>query len=119
MQSAHDVFERYKLEINTHDFDRLEPLISADCQFWFSSGTHQGLAEARAAFERTWGMIREEVYRVSSVKWLNESACTYTFHWSGLIDGQRREGTGRGTSCFREEAGGWKLVHEHLSAFPA
>jgi ketosteroid isomerase-like protein len=117
--SAKDLFEIYKTEINHHDFDRLEPLISNDCRFWFSSGTYHGLAEVRQAFERTWNLIQDEVYGVTDVHWLSESVCTYTFTWRGKIDGKECDGRGRGTSCFCREADGWKIVHEHLSHFPA
>ncbi len=120
--SARDVFETYKVEINHHSFDRLIPLISSECKFWFSSGSYVGLEETCRAFEKTWGMIKEEVYTISETQWLAESeraaVCVYTYHWSGFIDGQKREGKCRGTSCFRNESGEWKIVHEHLSAFP-
>jgi ketosteroid isomerase-like protein len=121
--SAQDLFELYKVEINSHDFNRLEPLISKDCQFWFSSGTYRGIEQTRQAFQKTWALIQNEVYSVRDVEWLfsnSESAvCTYTFHWIGQMNGQQRQGKGRGTSCFRVEGKDWKLVHEHLSAFPA
>jgi ketosteroid isomerase-like protein len=120
--SAKETFEKYGVEINSHDFDRLLPLVSRDCKFWFSSGTYTGLDETRRAFERTWGMIQQEVYSVSDVDWIAESdgaaVCTYTFHWEGVINAERRQGRGRGTSCLRKEAGGWRIVHEHLSPFP-
>lgn len=120
--SATDLLEKYKIEINTHDFLRVATLLSRDCKFWFSSGTFHGLEETRKAFEKTWSMIQNEVYSITDVEWLssnNESAvCTYTYHWAGLINGQAREGKGRGTSCFRVENGEWKIVHEHLSPFP-
>ena len=120
--SAIEVFEKYKLEINNHDFDRLIPLISKDCKFWFSSGTYVGLEQTRRAFEKTWAMIKNEIYTVSDQEWIalsdKAAVCTYTYHWTGLIDGQKREGKGRGTSCFRKEENGWKIVHEHLSVFP-
>jgi ketosteroid isomerase-like protein len=116
--TARAAFERYKAEINHHDFDRVAPLIADDARFWFSSGTHHGLADIRAAFERTWGLIQDEVYAVSDEVWVTDDVCLYTFHWRGVIDGKPAEGRGRGTSCFRREADGWKIVHEHLSAFP-
>lgn len=120
--SAKALLEKYLVEINKHDFDLVTPLISDQCKFWFTSGTFVGLEEARAAFEKTWRMIENEVYSLSDLEWIAESetsaVCLYTYHWSGLIEGQAREGKGRGTSCFRKEARGWKLVHEHLSAIP-
>jgi ketosteroid isomerase-like protein len=121
-QSPQALFEKYKVEINKHNFDTLEPLITEDCKFWFSSGTFEGLEQTRRAFEKTWGMIKEEVYTITDPKWISESdqaaVCTYTFHWKGLINGEPGEGKGRGTSCFRKEGDSWKIVHEHLSHFP-
>ncbi len=122
IDSAHAVLEKYKVEINKHNFDLVEPLISKDCKFWFSSGTFVGLEQTRQAFEKTWGMIKEEIYSLTDVEWIAESdlaaVCTYTFHWKGLIDSKPGEGKGRGTSCFRKENDGWKITHEHLSNFP-
>ncbi|MBK9321365.1 MAG: nuclear transport factor 2 family protein [Bdellovibrionaceae bacterium] len=121
--SAIELFEKYKIEINSHDFNRVEPLISRNCRFWFSSGTFHGLEQTRKAFEKTWATIQNEIYSITEVEWLSSNkesaACTYTYHWAGLINSQTREGKGRGTSCFRVEEGEWKIVHEHLSAFPA
>lgn len=76
----------------------------------FSSGTFVGLEQVRQAFEKTWGMIKDEVYSLTDVEWMAESdqaaVCTYTFYWKGVIEGQHREGKGRGTSCFRKEQSG-------------
>lgn len=120
--SAKDLFEKYKVKINTHDFNQVAPLISKDCKFWFSSGTFHGLEETQKAFEKTWNLIREEIYTIPDEDWIAESesaaVCTYSYHWAGLINGERREGKGRGTSCFVREPEGWKIVHEHLSPFP-
>ena len=120
--SARETLKKYETEINKHNFDLVAPLISSDCKFWFSSGTFEGLDQTRKAFEKTWGMIKEEVYSTSEQNWIAESdraaICTYTFHWKGLIEGEPCEGKGRGTSCFRKEPDGWKIIHEHLSHFP-
>lgn len=120
--SARQVLDQYKDLINRQNFDLVRPLISKDCKFWFTSGTYIGLDETQKAFEKTWNMIKEEVYTLSDIEWLAESEkaaiCTYTYHWKGLINGQMAEGKGRGTSCFRKEAGDWKIIHEHLSHFP-
>lgn len=120
--TARDLLKKYETEINKHDFDLLEPYISKDCKFWFSSGTFEGFAQTRQAFEKTWTMIKDEVYSLHDVQWIAESentaVCTYTFHWKGIINDKPVEGKGRGTSCFRKEPDGWKIIHEHLSHFP-
>ncbi len=120
--SARDTLERYEVEINKHSFDLLLPLVSQDCKFWFSSGTYSGMEQARRAFEKTWGMIKDEIYSITDVDWVAESdraaVCTYTFHWEGFIDGESCRGSGRGTSCLRKDGEHWKIVHEHLSHFP-
>lgn len=120
--SAHETLKKYSTEVNRHDFKLLLPLLASDCTFWFTSGTYVGLEATRGAFEKTWGMIQNEVYRLEDVTWIAEdtaaAACTYTYHWEGLIKGEKRAGKGRGTSVFRRDKDGWKIVHEHLSAFP-
>lgn len=121
--SARETLEKYKVEINTHDFDRVLPLLSESCKFWFSSGTFEGLPSTRQAFEKTWSLIKHEVYSVTDVDWICEAdcaaVCTFAFHWEGEVNGEKRQGKGRGTSCFRKEGSEWKIVHEHLSPFPA
>lgn len=118
--TARELLESYGRLINEHRFELIEPLLAPDCSFYFTSGTHVGVPAARAAFEKTWAMIEQEVYTLSEVTWIAEAdraaACTYRFHWRGVIKGEPREGRGRGTSCFRRDESGWKLVHEHLSA---
>ncbi len=122
MESARNLMELYMREINTHDFNSIISLISQDCKCWFSSGTYSGPLEIRRAFEKTWSMIKSEVYTIQDIDWIGESdsvaVCTYTYHWNGIVNGERREGRGRGTSCFRKELEGWKIIHEHLSPFP-
>ena len=121
--SAKSPLEKYEKQINTHDFNDVSSLISEDAIFWFSSGSHEGHAAIKAAFEKTWSLIQEETYWLSDIKWLSETqefaACVYTFHWKGKISGNMREGSGRGTTVLRKYDGVWKIVHEHLSNFPA
>jgi Ketosteroid isomerase homolog len=108
--------------INRHDFSLLVPLIDADASFWFSSGTFQGLEAVRAAFERTWRRLAGETYRLEDLVWIARgdvaASCIYRFHWRAILDGQATEGTGRGTTVLARRPDGWRIVHEHLSAFP-
>ncbi len=121
--SARQLLAAYEQEINTHEFSHVRDLISPDAVFWFSSGSYSGLEAIQKAFESTWQKIKEEIYSVSDVTWLTEdknaATCIYTFKWKGLVDEKPMEGTGRGTSCFRKEDSGWKIIHEHLSRFPS
>lgn len=113
----------YGEEINKHRFDLLLSVLSDDVVFWFSSGSHHGLDAARQAFERTWTRLGNEFYWLEDVCWISEgvdsATCIYRFNRRGTVEGEPARGEGRGTSVFRKEQGGWKLVHEHLSAEPA
>jgi ketosteroid isomerase-like protein len=108
---------------NTHQFDAVAPLIAADAVYWFSDGSHRGLASIRLAFERTWSIIQDEYYAIDDVEWLTvegrSATCIYTFRWRGRIDGAIRAGSGRGTSVLRKVDERWQVVHEHLSPWPA
>lgn len=116
------VMAAYADLINRHDFSLLVPLIDAEASFWFSSGTYQGHAAAREAFERTWRCLENETYWLENLAWIAKGAeaasCTYRFHWRATIDGQAAEGTGRGTTVLAKSEAVWRIVHEHLSAFP-
>lgn len=108
--------------INEHRIESLLPVLSADVIFWFSSGSFHGIDAARQAFEKTWRRIAEETYWLEELSWVSEGdhsdVCIYQFHWRGVVDGEPRAGSGRGTSVLRREADDWKIVHEHLSAEP-
>jgi ketosteroid isomerase-like protein len=108
---------------NTHDFDQVGQLIDENAVFWFSSGSYSGKAAIREAFERTWDMIKEEKYDIRDVTCIAKSEVTavyvYTFHWEGWINGKMSQGKGRGTSVLVKRGNDWKVIHEHLSAFPS
>lgn len=116
------VMAAYADLINRHDFALLIPLIAPEASFWFSSGTYQGHEAVREAFEGTWRRLANETYWLEDLAWIARSgeaaSCTYSFHWRATIDGQRAEGKGRGTTVLTKSENGWRIVHEHLSAFP-
>lgn len=122
-QTPHDFMREYAVQTNTHDFDRVAPLIAGDAVYFFSEGTYASEDDLRAAFERTWATIRDEDYRIEDLRWLacdeRIAVCVYRFHWRGVVNGQPREGLGRGTSVLARSDAGWRVVHEHLSPMPA
>jgi len=118
--NARETLAAYGERINAHDFDLLTDLLSPDVTFWFSDGTHRGIAAARQAFERTWAAFGDdEHYWLDRMEWIAEgdtgAACTYRYNWrSG-----DQSGSGRGTTVLALTSAGWRIVHEHLSRDPA
>lgn len=115
------ILELYGERINHHRFDDLVDLLSEEASFWFSEGSFRGDA-IRKAFERTWNHVKDEHYWLEDITWIaigdRAASCTYRFRWRGVIEGKPSQGAGRGTTVLRLEAGGWKIVHEHLSPEP-
>lgn len=109
----------YELASNSHDVDRVTPLIAADATYWFSDGCYRGRAAIAAALSRTFAVIQNEVYEITDLEWIavaeSLAACRYRFSWWGTIDGQPRCGTGRGTSVLVRHGTTWHMQHQHLS----
>lgn len=114
-------FERYREKINLHDFSRLEEdVIAPEARFVFGTEVHRGIAEARAAFNRTWSTIPDEVYTMEGAEWLAKDRRTalvsFRYRYRGTMrDGRVIEGGGLGANLFRRTPKGWRLVYEHLS----
>jgi ketosteroid isomerase-like protein len=112
----------YETATNSHDFEKVVPLLSPTAVYWFSDGSFIGIEAIRKAFIETWGKIQNETYSLHNIQWIaaNEelAICIYEFHWEGLVDGQLWSGKGRGTNVVGQEDGQWKMLHEHLSKHP-
>ena len=124
MHTAQDALAAYADRINEQDFDLLTDLIAPDATFWFTNGTHRGVAAIRAAFEATWAaMGPDEHYWLDQLEWIAEgdgaAACVYRFNWKTVRDGQPVSGSGRGATVLKRVGDDWWIVHEHLSANPA
>jgi ketosteroid isomerase-like protein len=122
--TARDVLAAYADRINRHDFDLLTDLIAPGASFWFSDGTHVGIAAIRAAFEATWQIMGDdERYWLDEDQWVAEgsdaAACTYRFNWTATIDGKPVSGSGRGSTVLKRVGDRWRIVHEHLSRNPS
>jgi uncharacterized protein (TIGR02246 family) len=120
--TARDVLAAYADRINLQDVDQLASLIAPDATFWFTSGTHIGIAAIRAAFEATWQMMgKDEHYWLDQHDWIAEgdsaAACTYRFNWTATLNGEAMSGSGRGTSVLKRVDDRWWIVHEHLSRY--
>jgi ketosteroid isomerase-like protein len=120
--TSREVLKSYELYLNRRDFDALADLIAPDAVFWFSDGSHRGIAAIRAAFEATWRALPEETYWLDELEWLTEgdgaAACTYRFNWRAMRNGQPISGAGRGTTVLHHNGDRWQIVHEHLSLNP-
>lgn len=95
-------------------------LIDDDAVYMFSNETvHVGREAIEQAIRHNFETIKDDTYAIKNLTWLVESSevavCVYDFAWTGTVHGKPASGSGRGTSVLRRTAGGWKIVHEHLS----
>ena len=109
----------YEGAANSHDVERILPLIADDATYWFTDGSYRGREEIAGALERTFATIRDEVYEIRELEWFaltdELAACRYRFFWRGVIDGQPSSGQGRGTNIVVKRDGVWQVQHEHLT----
>ncbi|MGH3447428.1 MAG: YybH family protein [Nocardioidaceae bacterium] len=109
----------YEAATNSHDVDRVAPLVADNATYWFTDGSYAGVDAIRAAMSVTFDQIKDETYRITDVEWVfvgSEHACfCYQFQWEGTVSGVRRRGQGRGTNVTVSRPDGWQMLHEHLS----
>ncbi|WP_436533129.1 YybH family protein [Actinoplanes sp. HUAS TT8] len=109
----------YEQATNARDLARLAPLIAPDATYWFTDGSHHGITAIKAAIERTFAAIQDEVYEIHDLEWIavtdDLAVCRYRFRWSGRVDGKPAAGRGRGTNVLVKRDGSWQMQHEHLS----
>lgn len=102
------------------DLDATLALIADDAVYFWSNGAALfGRAAIAEALAENFAAINQDTYDVDDVTWVAESrdvaACVFAFRWSGLMDGERVSGRGRGATVLRRGDTGWQVVHEHLS----
>ncbi len=112
----------YVEKLNTHSWEQIGPCVTEDAVFIFTEDTFVGKAAAKAAFEKTFNLIENEVFSLHDIAWTavtdDVATCHYEFRWKGLISGQEASGGGRGTSILRKVDGRWLIAHEHLGPYP-
>ncbi len=114
-----EFLKRYEDATNTHVFSNVADLIHREATYRFTDGDFVGVEAIQKAFENTWDSIKEETYSLSDLKIvsidLNSASITYTFNWSGIVDGVKKSGSGRGTNVIIRNGDELQFIHEHLS----
>lgn len=110
---------RYANALAAQEWEEVDPLIHPDCTVTFSNGScHQGKERVRDAFQKNFDLIEDEIYSISDLHWVIQgetfAVFTYSYFWSGTINGEKASGAGRGTSTIIRENGTWRLISEHL-----
>ena len=112
---------RFEAALATEDFANVEPLIHPQAVFRFSEGDHSGMADVRAAMERTWAFeVDDERYYLTDKRVLHsgKGAATVLFTWNWSGDSAEHgpfKITGRGTVQLVRHEGAIKILLEHLS----
>jgi len=109
----------YAAALASQDWQKVAPLIDDNACITFSTGAvHTGIAQIRQAYERNFALIKNEEYIMSDVRWLHRgddiAVYVFSFSWQGIINEERSNGSGHGTSVIRRSNGTWKLLTEHL-----
>ncbi|WP_420627826.1 nuclear transport factor 2 family protein [Candidatus Leptofilum sp.] len=111
--------EKYEAALASQDWQQVDPLVHPEACVTFSSGAvHIGKTAVRQALERNFSLIQDETYKMENVHWVKKAAETavylFTFHWSGLINGEPASGAGTGTAVLIKTEDKWQLLVEHL-----
>ena len=108
------------------DFGLLRDMIDEQAYFRFNDGDFVGRKEIQAAFEKTWKgdpSVEKAKFYLSDIVVLTtdiaSATATYTYNWEGAQGSREFKIQGRGTRVLKHEGGRLRIVHEHLSRFPA
>ncbi|TVR50583.1 MAG: DUF4440 domain-containing protein [Puniceicoccaceae bacterium] len=108
----------YEQALASQDWDKVAPLVHEDCVATFSSGTYKGKGEVEGVFRHNFKAIKGEHYAIRNVYWVRQAGdfavYTFDFRWSGIINGEKASGGGRGTSVIAKTGAEWQLLSEHL-----
>ena len=108
------------------DFSLLQHMIDEQAYFRFNDGDFVGRKAIQAVFEKTWKgdpTVKKARFYLSDIVVLTtdraSASATYTYNWEGAQGGREFKIQGRGTRVLAYEGGKFRIIHEHLSRFPA
>lgn len=108
------------------DFTLLQDMIDEHAYFRFNDGDFVGRKAIQAVFEKTWRAdptVKKARFYLSDIVVLTVDAAsasaTYTYNWEGAQGSREFKIQGRGTRVLAYEGGRFRIIHEHLSRFPA
>ena len=118
--------DRFEALAERVDFALIRDLIDERAFFRFNDGDYVGRAAIQAAFENTWRgdpAVKKARFWLTDIAVLTTDArtatATYTWHWEGAQGDTRFAIKGRGTRVLVADDAGFRIVHEHLSRWPA
>ena len=113
-----DFIKKYEQAISTQEWGNVDELIHPDCVVTFTNGTYKGKPEVEKIFRKNFALIKDEKYSISNIHFVTEktdyAVFIFNYHWSGIINGEPAEGSGRGTSVIIKSNDHWQLISEHL-----
>lgn len=108
------------------DFNLLREMVDEKAFFRFNDGDFIGRAAIQAVFEKTWRgdpSVKKARFYLTDIVVLTATStsatATYTYNWEGSQGPREFKIKGRGTRVLLREGGGFRIIHEHLSRFPA
>lgn len=115
-----EFLKKYETAANSGDFANVRDMIHPEAIFRFTEGDFVGRDPIQAAFEETWGHnIQDDRYYLTNVnivsKDMKSATITFTFNWTGVVEGRPVHTVGRGTSVIVRSGGRLQFILEHLS----
>ena len=108
------------------DFGLLQDMIDENAYFRFNDGDFVGRKAIQAVFEKTWKgdpTVKKAQFYLSNIVVLTtdtaSASATYTYNWEGSQGIREFKIQGRGTRVLAHADGKFRIIHEHLSRFPA
>ncbi|WOO41386.1 glyoxalase superfamily protein [Rubellicoccus peritrichatus] len=116
--SPEALLREYESQLTLQDWKAVECMIHDQAVFIFTERTYRGKKAIAQAFQKTFSLIQDETYSIENLNWLAKTdsmaCCEYIYKWTGLIDGQKASGEGRGSSVLVREDDKWLIIEEHL-----